>query len=96
MSAAGGKAVSGQAVLLRCRAPTDWLCRCGTVARALRRHGVAHRQQRVALRRRDRDDVQDLSGQRHVPLLLIDGQSICDSHRIVEHLEWRASQSDSS
>ncbi len=92
MSVAPNESVAREDILLRCRAPTDWLCRCGTVARALRRHGVAHRQQRVALRRRHRDDVEAVSGQGHVPVLILDGQPICDSHRILEHLDWRASQ----
>jgi len=25
-----------------------------------------------------------------VPVLVIDGEAICDSKRIVEHLDWRA------
>lgn len=74
------------ATLYRCRTPTDRLCPCGRVARELRRAGIAHEEVRVALRARDRDDVARLSGQRHVPLLVIDGEPICDSRRIVEHL----------
>ena len=76
--------------LYRCRTPTDRLCACGRVARELRRHGVETEQIRVPWRRRDRDAVQQASGQRAVPLLVIDGEAICDSHRIVEHLRWRA------
>jgi glutathione S-transferase len=33
--------------------------------------------------------VEALSGQRRVPLLVIDGEVICDSRRIVEHLRFR-------
>jgi glutathione S-transferase len=77
------------AVLHRCRTPTDWLCPCGRVARELRRHGIAYDEVRVAWRQRDRDEIEALSGQRHVPLLVLDGEAICDSARIVEHLEWR-------
>jgi glutathione S-transferase len=47
---------------------------------------------RVPRRARDRGEVQALSGQRHVPLLVIDGEAICDSRRIVEHLEWRSAR----
>lgn len=79
--------------LHRCRTPTDRLCPCGRVARELRRQGTQFEQVRVAWRRRDRDEVASLSGQRAVPLLMIDGEAICDSHRIVEHLRWRAEQS---
>jgi glutaredoxin len=73
-------------VLYRCRTPTDWLCPCGRVARALDRHGVEHEQ--VRLTRQDRSAVQELTGQRHVPVLDIDEEAIADSKRIVEHLEW--------
>ncbi|HEY7620332.1 MAG TPA: glutathione S-transferase N-terminal domain-containing protein [Solirubrobacteraceae bacterium] len=79
--------------LHRCRTPTDWLCPCGRVARELRRRGIDYAELRVALRKRDRDEIEALSGQRRVPLLVIDEDAICDSPRIVEHLEWRAAQS---
>jgi len=75
--------------LYRCPAPTDRLCACGRVARELRRAGVAHDEVRVPLRRAGRDEVERLSGQRVVPLLVIGGEPICDSRRIVEHLRWR-------
>jgi glutathione S-transferase len=78
------------ATLYRCRTPTDWLCPCGRVARELRKHGVEHETVRVA--RGDRTEVEALSGQRAVPLLVIEGEPICDSRRIVEHLRWRASR----
>jgi glutathione S-transferase len=81
------------ATLYRCRTPTDWLCPCGRVARELRRHDVAVNEVRVPFRKRDRPEVEALSGQRHVPLLVIDGEAICDSKRIVEHLEHRAAAS---
>jgi glutathione S-transferase len=78
------------ATLYRCRTPTDWLCPCGRVARELRSHGVEHDAVRVAWRRRDREEVQALTGQGHVPVVVLDGEPICDSRRIVEHLRWRA------
>jgi glutathione S-transferase len=81
------------ATLYRCRTPTDWLCPCGRVARELRRHDVAVNEVRVPYRKRNRPEVEALSGQRHVPLLVIDGEAICDSKRIVEHLEHRAAAS---
>lgn len=77
-------------MLYRCPTPTDVLCPCGRVARALRRAGVAFEEVRVPLRRSRREQVARLSGQRRVPLLVIDGEAICDSRRIVEHLAWRA------
>ena len=76
--------------LYRCRTPTDWLCPCGRVARELRKHGEQVATVRVPFRRSDRPEIEALSGQRAVPLVVFDGESICDSRRIVEHLEWRA------
>jgi glutathione S-transferase len=80
------------ATLYRCRTPTDRLCPCGRVARELRRRDVAYTEVRVPFRRRDRPEVEALSGQRHVPLLVIEGEAICDSKRIVEHLGHRSSE----
>lgn len=77
------------ATLHRCRTPTNRLCPCGRVARELLRQGIEFEQVRVAWRRRDRDEVARLSGQGAVPLLVIEGEAICDSHRIVENLRWR-------
>lgn len=78
--------------LYRCRTPTDWLCPCGRVARELRRRDLAFDTVRVPWRKADRAEVQALSGQTNVPLAVIDGEAICDSRRIVEHLAWRASE----
>jgi glutathione S-transferase len=75
--------------LYRCRTPTNWLCPCGRVARELKKRGIESSVERVAFSNRDRPEVEELTGQRHVPVLVIDGEAICDSKRIVEHLEWR-------
>jgi glutathione S-transferase len=82
--------MSDTATFYRCPTPTDWLCPCGKIARALRRHGVDYEQRRVPLRRRDRDGIEALTGQRRVPVVVIDGDVVCDSRRIVENLEYRA------
>ena len=74
--------------LYRCLTPTDWLCPCGRVARELRRHGVRYDEVRVPYRRGGRAEVEALSGQDRVPLLVLEGEAICDSRRIVEHLEY--------
>lgn len=76
-------------VLHRCRTPTNWLCPCGRVARELRRAGEAVDEVRVPWRRRDRSAVLALTGQTTVPVAVIDGDAICDSRRIVEHLTYR-------
>jgi glutathione S-transferase len=75
--------------LHRCRTPTNWLCPCGRVARELKRRGIETETQRVALRARDRDEIDALTGQRHVPVVELGRDVICDSKRIVEHLRWR-------
>jgi glutathione S-transferase len=77
------------ATFYRCPTPTDWLCPCGKAARALHRAGVEHDQVRVPLRRAARDEIEELTGQRRVPVLVIGGEVIHDSKRIVEHLEHR-------
>jgi glutathione S-transferase len=77
------------ATLYRCKTPTNWLCPCGRVARELERAGVEAEVVRVPWRGRDRPEVRTLSGQEKVPLLVLGGEAICDSHRIVEHLRWR-------
>ena len=81
--------------LYRCRTPTNWLCPCGRVARELARAGVPADEVRVPWRGRDRPEVQQLSGQDRVPLVVLEGEAICDSHRIVEHLRWRTGQDGS-
>src|SRR4051794_17804553 len=88
--------VTGSATLYRCRTPTDWLCPCGRVARELRKHGVDHDEVRVPPRSAGRSEVAALSGQTRVPLLLLDGEAICDSKRIVEHLRWLSERNRST
>ena len=77
------------AVLHRCRTPTNWLCPCGRVARELRRRGIAVEERREPWRRRNRVEVDALTGQDRVPVLVLGREVICDSKRIVEHLRWR-------
>lgn len=72
--------------LYRCPTPTDVLCPCGRVARALRKAGISYEEVRVPYRRSRRPDVERLTGQRRVPVIEREGEAICDSRRIVEHL----------
>jgi glutathione S-transferase len=78
-----------EVVLHRCKTPTNRLCACGRVARELARRGIEAEERRVAWRRSERAEVEELTGQAVVPVLVIDGEAICDSRRIVEHLAWR-------
>ena len=77
------------ATLYRCSTPTDWLCPCGKVARALLREEIPFEAVVVPQRRSGRPEVEALTGQQRVPVLVIEGEAICDSRRIVEHLEFR-------
>jgi glutathione S-transferase len=79
------------ATLYRCTTPTNWLCPCGKVARALARDGIRVDEVRMPQRRSRRPEVEALTGQRRVPVLVIDGEAICDSRRIVEFLAHRRS-----
>ncbi len=76
------------ATLYRCTTPTNWLCPCGKVARALKRDGIPYTEVVVPQRRSRRPEVEALTDQRRVPVLVIEGDAICDSRRIVEHLEY--------
>ncbi len=77
------------AVLYRCRLPTNRLCACGRVARALRAEGINVDEVRVSWRKRDRDAIDELTGQRHVPVVVLGREVIADSRRVLEHLAWR-------
>jgi glutathione S-transferase len=81
------------AVLHRCRTPTNWLCPCGRVARELRARDIAFAERRVPRRKAEREEVDALTGQDRVPVLELGREVICDSKRIVEHLRWRESVS---
>jgi glutathione S-transferase len=84
------------ATLYRCTTPTNWLCPCGKVARALIRDGIEFEEAVVPQRRSKRPEVEALTDQRRVPVLVIDGEAICDSHRIVEHLRYRREASSAA
>ena len=75
-------------VLYRCRTPTNFLCPCGAVARRLRRKGLEHRTARVALRRADRPEIVELTGQERVPVLVEGEEVVHDSKRILEYLDF--------
>lgn len=74
-------------VLYRCPTPTDVLCPCGKVARRLRAKGIDYDQVRVPYRKTGRPEVEDLTRQRQVPVLVHGEEVIHDSKRIVEYLD---------
>ncbi len=75
------------ATLYRCKTPTDLLCACGKVARRLRRAGIEFDEVRVPYLKRDRPELEELTGQRWVPVLVHDDQVINDSKRICEYID---------
>ena len=75
-------------VLYRCKAPTDVVCRCGKVSRRMDAMGIEYETVRVPLLKRARLEVEELTGQRWVPVLVHRDEVIHDSHRILEYLEW--------
>jgi glutathione S-transferase len=77
------------AVLYRCPTPTNVLCPCGAVARSLKKHGVEHQVERVPYRRTARPEIEELTGQRRVPVLVDGDEVIHDSKRIRQYLEWK-------
>jgi len=74
--------------LYRCKAPTDLVCRCGKVARRLRSAGIEFEEVTVQFRKRDRPEIEELTGQRWVPVLVHRDEVIHDSHRILEYIDW--------
>jgi glutathione S-transferase len=83
-------------ILYRCSMPTNWLCRCGTVARRLNKLGIEHEELRVPQRRSQRAEIDELTDQRWVPVL-VDGEDVIhESHRILEYLSYRDGSRDPS
>lgn len=86
--------MSERVVLYRCRTPTNYLCPCGAVARRLRKLGVEHEVERVAQRRSARPEIEELTQQNRVPVLVDRTEVVYDSKRIIEYLEWRYDKRD--
>ena len=80
-------------VLYRCPTPTNYLCACGKAARKLKSKGIDFDQVRVPYRRSERGEVEDLTKQNRVPVLVHGEEVIHDSNRIVEYLDGLPSPS---
>jgi glutathione S-transferase len=50
--------------------------------------GIEFEVVRVPFLKRDRPEVEELTGQRWVPVLVHRDEVIYDSHRILEYLDW--------
>ena len=76
-------------VLYRCPTRTNILCPCGAVARRLRKLELDYRTERVPYRRAQRPEIEELTQQRRVPVL-VDGEEVVhDSKRLLQYLDWR-------
>ena len=84
--------MSPDVVLYRCRTPSNFLCPCGAVERKLGKLGVEHRTERVAQRRSSRPEIEELTGQRRVPVLVDGSEVVHDSKRIAQYLDWKEAQ----
>ena len=85
-----------EVVLYRCPTPTNFLCPCGTAARKLKRAGVSYRTERVPYQRKARPEIEELTGQRRVPVLVDADEIVHDSKRIAEYLDWKRSRTGRS
>jgi glutathione S-transferase len=50
---------------------------------------VAHEVERLPYRRANRPEIEELTGQRRIPVLVDGDEVISDSKRILEYLEWK-------
>jgi glutathione S-transferase len=76
-------------VLYRCPTRTNVLCPCGAVARRLGKLELDYRTQRVPYRRSSRPEIEELTRQRRVPVLVDGDEVVHDSKRIIQYLEWK-------
>jgi len=76
-------------VLYRCPTRTNVLCPCGAVERRLRKLELDHRTERVPYKRKARPEIEELTRQRRVPVLVDGDEVVHDSKRILEYLEWK-------
>jgi len=88
------RGASSARVLYRCPTRTNFLCPCGAVERRLRRLGLVHGTERVPYRRGERPEIVELTGQKHVPVLVDGREVVSDSRRILEYLDWAYGDDD--
>jgi glutathione S-transferase len=76
-------------VLYRCPTRTNVLCPCGAVARRLGKLELSYRTERVPYRRNGRPEIEELTRQRRVPVLVDGDEVVHDSKRIIQYLDWK-------
>lgn len=74
-------------VLYRCPTPTNSLCSCGAAARALKSRGVEFESRKVPFSKKRRPEIEELTGQVRVPVMVHGDEIIHDSKRIKEYIE---------
>jgi glutathione S-transferase len=79
-------------VLYRCPTRSNVLCPCGAVERRLSKLKLEHRTERVPYRRSSRPEIEELTKQRRVPVLVDGDEVISDSKRIRQYLDFRYPQ----
>jgi glutathione S-transferase len=75
--------------LYRCRIPTNLLCPCGAVERRLNKLGLEHETKRVPYKKGARPEIEELTRQKRVPVLVDGDEVIHDSKRILQYLAWK-------
>jgi glutathione S-transferase len=88
-AAATNEGRAADVVLYRCPTRTNVLCPCGAVERRLRKLGIEHRTERVPYNRKRRPEIEELTRQRRVPVLVDGDEVIHDSKRILQYLDWK-------
>ena len=81
-------------VLYRCPTRTNVLCPCGAVARRLGKLELSYRTERVPYRRNSRPEIEELTRQRRVPVLVDGDEIVHDSKRIIQYLDWKYGKED--
>jgi len=76
-------------VLYRCPTRTNVLCPCGAVARRLGKLELSYRTERVPYRRNSRPEIEELTRQHRVPVLVDGDEIVHDSKRIIQYLNWK-------
>jgi len=94
MNEGGEASRGGEVVLYRCPTRTNVLCPCGAVERRLRKLGIEHSTERVPYNRRRRPEIEELTRQRRLPVLVDGDEVIHDSKRILQYLEWKYADAD--
>jgi hypothetical protein len=86
--------MSEKIVLYRCPTRTNVLCPCGAVARRLGKLELSYRTERVPYRRNSRPEIEELTRQHRVPVLVDGDEIVSDSKRIIQYLEWKYGKED--